>query len=103
MLDPGDQLLLFTDGFIDAVNSEGDRFGDERFHELVDRTRALPKNAIVPELIKSIDDFAGGEPQFDDLTAVLIDAIARKPDRDRTTKGPQGDMEHLPAHRAEIG
>jgi sigma-B regulation protein RsbU (phosphoserine phosphatase) len=78
ILDPGDRLLLFTDGFVDAVNSEGDRFGDERFQDQVERIRAFPSNEIVPELIRSIDDFAGGEPQFDDLTAVLIDAVARK-------------------------
>jgi serine phosphatase RsbU (regulator of sigma subunit) len=102
-LDPGDRLLLYTDGFVDAVNVEGQRFGDERFLELAEGLRLLPASGLIPSLMKSIDDFAGDEPQFDDLTAVLIDAIARKPDRDQTTKDPQGALEHFSAHRAEIG
>jgi CRP-like cAMP-binding protein len=102
-LDPGDRLLLYTDGFVDAVNVEGQRFGDERFLELAEGLRLLPASGLIPSLMKSIDDFAGDEPQFDDLTAEQIDAIARKPDRDQTTKDPQGALEHFSAHRAEIG
>jgi phosphoserine phosphatase RsbU/P len=78
-LDPGDQMFLYTDGFIDAVNTEEDRFGDERLHAAVERLRIEQADRIVPELMKSVDEFAGGEPQFDDLTAVLVNAIARKP------------------------
>jgi CRP-like cAMP-binding protein len=102
-LDPGDQLLLYTDGFIDAVNGEDQRFGDERFLELVEGLRILPASRLIPSLMRAIDDFAGHEPQFDDLTAVLIDAVARKPDRDQTTKDPQGALERLSGHRADIG
>lgn len=100
-LEPGDQLLLYTDGFIDAVNVDDERFGDERFLALVEDLRGLPANRLVPALVKSIDDFAGDEPQFDDLTAVLIDAVAKKPDRNRATTHEA--LEHFSAHRAEIG
>ncbi len=99
-LEPGDQILLYTDGFVDAVNAEGERFGDEHFLELVERLRTLPAGQLVPALIEAIDDFAGNEPQFDDLTAVLIDAIAKKPDCIQTST--QGALEHLSAHRAEV-
>ena len=77
-LDPGDQLFLFTDGFTDACNSEDVRFGDERLHAAVEELRVHQANEVVPALIKSIDDFAGGAPQFDDLTAMLITAVGRK-------------------------
>jgi CRP-like cAMP-binding protein len=95
-LGPGDQLLLYTDGFVDAVNVEGERFGDERFLELVEGCRSLPADQFIPSLMKSIDDFAGDEPQFDDLTAVLIDAIARRTDRNQPST--HGALEHLSAH-----
>lgn len=78
VLEPGDQLFLYTDGFVDACNSEDARFGDERLHAAVEELRVYQADQVVPQLMKSIDDFAGGEPQFDDLTAVLIDAVARK-------------------------
>jgi phosphoserine phosphatase RsbU/P len=79
ILDPGDQLFLFTDGFTDACNSEDDRFGDERLHAAVEELRAHQADQFVPALMKSIDDFAGGAPQFDDLTALLITALGRRP------------------------
>jgi sigma-B regulation protein RsbU (phosphoserine phosphatase) len=89
-LGPGDQLLLYTDGFVDAVNVDGQRFGDQRFFEVVEGLRTLPAGRLIPALIKSIDDFAGDAQQFDDLTAVLIDAIAKKPDCGQAAKGKQG-------------
>lgn len=103
VLDPGDRLLLFTDGFVDAVNAEDHRFGDERFHELVEIVRALPSSQLVPELVKSIDDFADGEAQFDDLTAVLVDAIAAKPDPDLEENGAIDPAEPFSIHRADVG
>ena len=75
ILDPGDQLFLFTDGFVDAVNSEGKRFGDERLHEIVERLRAHPSDQFVPGLMEAIDSFAGSEPQFDDLTALILNRL----------------------------
>lgn len=82
VLEPGDQLFMFTDGFVDAVNPEGLRFGDERLEEMVNQFRAHPPQQFIQELIRSIDDFADGEPQFDDLTGLLVTSIARKPEHE---------------------
>src|SRR4030095_16227497 len=70
ILQPGDQMFLFTDGFTDAVNSEGVRFGDKRLVETIKHLRTHEPDCLVPELMKSIDAFAGSEPQFDDMTAL---------------------------------
>ena len=78
-LEPGDRLFLFTDGFVDAVNGENVRFGDERLHEVVQKFRAHPSQDFIRNLMKSVDDFAGSTPQFDDLTALIATVIARKP------------------------
>lgn len=82
ILEPGDRLFLFTDGFVDAINNEEARFGDDRLHEVVERLRALPSQNFIRDLMKSVDDFAGSTPQFDDLTALLVTLIARKRDHD---------------------
>jgi serine phosphatase RsbU (regulator of sigma subunit) len=82
VLEPGDRVFLCTDGFTDAVNDEGTRFGDERLSEAVNQLRLLPSQDFVHPLLKSVDDFAGSAPQFDDLTALLVTVIARKPDYD---------------------
>lgn len=78
MLEPGDRLFLFTDGFVDAVDDKGEQFGDERFHKAVEEIRTLPSQQFISRLMKSVDDFTNDVPQFDDLTAVLTTLIARK-------------------------
>jgi serine phosphatase RsbU (regulator of sigma subunit) len=89
-LEPGDRMFLFTDGFTDAINGDGDRFGDERLLDLVKKMRSLPSHQFIGELMKSIDDFAGNAPQFDDLTAMLTTVTARK-------SGDNGTKGHIPA------
>jgi phosphoserine phosphatase RsbU/P len=82
ILEPGDRLLLFTDGFIDALNGEEERFGDDRLHDMVRKLRSEPAANLVHSLMKSVDDFVGDAPQFDDLTALAATLIAKKSARD---------------------
>ena len=82
VLEPQDRVFLSTDGFSDAMNNAEERFGDERLDDVVERLRALPSQQFIDGLMKSVDDFAGGAPQFDDLTSLLVTFIARKPAHD---------------------
>jgi len=78
VLDPGDRLFLFTDGFADAMNKEEVRFGDGRLHQAVEKVRALPSEQFIRDLVKQVDDFVDDAAQFDDLTALLATVVARK-------------------------
>jgi serine phosphatase RsbU (regulator of sigma subunit) len=78
ILEPGDRVFLFTDGFTEAHNTEGDLFGDDRLGDVVETLRATPSQDFTGALMKSIDEFACGAPQFDDLTALIATVIARK-------------------------
>jgi hypothetical protein len=49
-----------------------------RLNEWVDKLRALPSEHFIRDLVRSVDDFVGSAPQFDDLTALLATVIARK-------------------------
>src|SRR5258705_1787276 len=69
ILEPGDRVFLFTDGFTEAHNTEGDLFGHDRLVDGVETLRATPSQDFTGALMKSIDEFACGAPQFDDLTA----------------------------------
>ena len=80
VLEPCDRLFLFTDGFADAVNREGLRYGDDRLEEFVGSRRDSPANDLVSRLISSVDEFAADAPQFDDLTCVLLTFIERRSD-----------------------
>jgi serine phosphatase RsbU (regulator of sigma subunit) len=78
ILEPGDRVFLFTDGFGDAVNNEGLRYGDDRVERVVASLRTAEPEALIRELVASVDEFSGEVPQFDDLTCLLATFIERK-------------------------
>jgi sigma-B regulation protein RsbU (phosphoserine phosphatase) len=71
-LQPGQTVLMHTDGFDEAVNSAEEMFGNERIFEVLRQHRHLPAAEMVETLRQAVKDFAGGAPQLDDLTAIII-------------------------------
>ncbi len=69
---PGDMLLLFTDGFIEWANAEGEQYGTERIYALIRENRSRPAAELIEMVYRSVLAFADGTTQKDDLTAVLI-------------------------------
>jgi sigma-B regulation protein RsbU (phosphoserine phosphatase) len=74
-LQPGDTLLLYTDGITDARNRLGEDFGEERLVEFVGR---LPDRLTADETVKSVADevtrFTDGADQIDDITLLALKA-----------------------------
>ncbi len=70
--EPGDVLLLSTDGVTEAVNSSGEIYGQERLLEEVRGQSHLPARDIVAHLIGSARNTTGGRSQADDMTVVVI-------------------------------
>ena len=68
----GDILVLFTDGVTEAVNSQKEEFGSTRLSELLRQNRSAKAQEIIEKIEKEIETFADGEPQFDDITIVVI-------------------------------
>jgi serine phosphatase RsbU (regulator of sigma subunit) len=71
-LGPGDVFLLYTDGISEAMNAEGDCFGDARLAELVGRHADLPSDELRERILRDVGVFAGSAPQQDDMTMVLL-------------------------------
>jgi serine phosphatase RsbU (regulator of sigma subunit) len=71
-LQPGDMLLLVTDGFLEWENSTGEDFGTERLGAVVRQFSDREPEVIIAELYDAVLNFSQGTPQKDDLTAVLI-------------------------------
>ncbi len=70
-VEPGDILVTYTDGITEAQNRKGEFFGSDRLErlimELADQEAKIIRNVI----IKEVENFARGVPQFDDLTLVV--------------------------------
>ena len=71
-LNPGDTIFLFTDGVTEALNAFKKEFGDDLLVRALTEFRDLPATELVARLFKTVDDFAEGEPQADDITCVAI-------------------------------
>jgi phosphoserine phosphatase RsbU/P len=74
VLEPGDKILLFTDGLTEMRNPVGELYGEDAldriFLELVQQN---PTN-LLDNMVRSLSDFAEGHPMEDDLSIVLIEA-----------------------------
>ena len=70
-LEPGEFLLLYTDGVIDAMDSQGQPFGMARLQQVILEHSDAPAAGIVTALEGAIHDFAGVVAQFDDIAIVI--------------------------------
>lgn len=71
-LDPGDTLVLYTDGISEAMNREADCFGEARLRAIIDEHGHLPFDALRARILGELDRFVGGAPQHDDMTMILV-------------------------------
>lgn len=71
-LERGDYLLLFSDGVPEAQNEAGEEFGEERLQQVVGQSLDQPAHMLADRVIAAIDAFAGGAPQFDDITLMVV-------------------------------
>lgn len=80
-MQPGDMLLLITDGFFEWENQAEEEFGTKRLGEILRAFCDREPEVIIAELYDSVLKFSQGTPQKDDLTAVLIKRLAVHPAR----------------------
>jgi sigma-B regulation protein RsbU (phosphoserine phosphatase) len=71
-LEPGDTLVLYTDGIPERINAAGSFFGVERIEQLVSRLIDRPAQAVTASLLAEVDAFAAGVPAQDDMTVVVV-------------------------------
>ena len=70
-LEPGDRLLLYTDGIVEAANAEAEEFGRDRLGALMRETAALSPSEAVDRIVDVVQRWA--KTQGDDLTLLLCD------------------------------
>ncbi|MDD8012794.1 MAG: SpoIIE family protein phosphatase [Acidobacteriota bacterium] len=71
-LDPGDRLVVFSDGISEAVNPADEEFGEASVYELAVANRGASAAELIEKILKSVSAHAGGRPQMDDMTLVVI-------------------------------
>jgi serine phosphatase RsbU (regulator of sigma subunit) len=71
-LGAGDLFLLYTDGISEAMNAEGDYFGETRLAELAQQHADLSSAELSARILGEVKAFAGAAAQHDDMTMVLL-------------------------------
>ena len=74
LLGPGDTVVLYTDGIIEAMNARDELYGYDRFEELIHKSPSDP-DALKSAIIGDVNRFTGLSPQHDDMTLVCFGAL----------------------------
>jgi serine phosphatase RsbU (regulator of sigma subunit)/CHASE3 domain sensor protein len=86
---PGDRLILFTDGFLEAKSADGETFGDHRFAEVLTKLAPLAPEAVADEVVREVERFAAGKLD-DDLTMLIVE-FEGSPDREGASRRSRGE------------
>lgn len=75
-MEPGDVMLVYSDGLTDAEDPEGRFFGGNRLKELFAAAGGNGADALQSEILAALDEFTQGRPQTDDVTFVIVEKKA---------------------------
>ncbi|MFY9909159.1 MAG: PP2C family protein-serine/threonine phosphatase [Candidatus Sulfotelmatobacter sp.] len=73
-LAPGDWLIIFTDGLVEAENAHQEEYEESRVITLLGANASATPKEFLDRLMASLDLFVGSTPQHDDVTCLLIKA-----------------------------
>jgi serine phosphatase RsbU (regulator of sigma subunit)/pSer/pThr/pTyr-binding forkhead associated (FHA) protein len=71
-LNPGDWLIVYSDGVSEAMSASGDEYGESRIVACVERNPALEPRQLLEALFADVREFTRGAPQSDDITAMVL-------------------------------
>jgi len=74
-LDPGDRLLLYTDGLTEGSNKKNILYGTERLRDVIVRSAELSPNDFLDTILSEQTDFLEGVPLRDDFTMLCVDVL----------------------------
>jgi sigma-B regulation protein RsbU (phosphoserine phosphatase) len=74
VLTPGDWLVIFTDGLVEAVNARDEEYDEPRLLQTIEAGKSGPPAEMLKRLMAELDLFVGNTPQHDDVTCMLLKA-----------------------------
>ncbi len=77
-LAPGDRLVLYTDGVLDQLNTEGERFGKQRLYETLEKYKDKPLQQATQLIKNCLLKFADPQNSDDDISLLMIEYLGNK-------------------------
>jgi sigma-B regulation protein RsbU (phosphoserine phosphatase) len=75
-LQPGDRLVLYSDGLTEARNAVGEHFGARRLLRALEQTRHLPLGESLNALLEYVEGWRGDSPPHDDIAILAAEMAA---------------------------
>jgi hypothetical protein len=75
VLAPGDWLVIFTDGVVEAMNTRGDEYGEPRLLAAIATSSVGSPGQMMERIMTDLDVFVGNTPQHDDVTCLLVKVV----------------------------
>ncbi len=72
MLNPGDEIFLYTDGVTEATDANNRLYGEDRLLDFMNTLNGAPADSICRAVKADVDSFVGDAPQFDDITMLYF-------------------------------
>ena len=71
-IQPGESILLHTDGVTEAMNHEYEQYSDERLHARLNSQKQLSPTELVHSILEDVNAFSAGAEQSDDITVMAL-------------------------------
>ena len=71
-LQPGETIVLYTDGVTEAMNGSDEQFGVERMHEVFATSPPTDSEQAAKTMFEAVRGYVGDAPQFDDITCLVL-------------------------------
>lgn len=71
-LKKGDLLIIHTDGFTEAMDSDHKEYGEERLLDVIRKNRDKNSRALIESVSMDVREFTQSHPQHDDMTMVSL-------------------------------
>ncbi|WP_188547317.1 PP2C family protein-serine/threonine phosphatase [Hymenobacter qilianensis] len=77
---PGDVMVIYTDGIVEARGANKEEYGEDRLQQMLERTYYLEADEIKNMILEDLAEFSRGQPMHDDQTLLVIKFRASQPE-----------------------
>jgi sigma-B regulation protein RsbU (phosphoserine phosphatase) len=74
-INPGEVLILYTDGISEAQNNSGQFFGNDRLEEILRESFSSSAETYRDEIFDKVQGFIGSAPRLDDITLIVLSRL----------------------------
>ncbi len=74
-LEPGDLMVLFTDGITEAEDADEEEFGVERVADLISKLSNPTADSVCESILAAVEEFTNGAPMQDDATLLVVERL----------------------------